>query len=173
MRLAWQTVRGRCPDPEQTFYDDFVIEDFVTPIHERGLAAGFCYRWDALAIDEEAQLAETLSPPVTIVDLTRPSIKSRTPAPGATRVTTGASIRIVFSEPVKGVSSSTLRLKNLSTGLWVRAKVTYNAARRTATIDPSLLMFHGRRYAVVVERGISDPSGNRLRTTTWSFKTRP
>ncbi len=172
-RLAWQTVRGRCPDPEISFYDDFVLEGFTSPIHETGLTAGFCYRWDALAIDEEAQLAETLSPPVTILDLTKPKIKSRTPSPGATSVSTGTSIKIVFSEPVKGVSGSTLRLKNLTTGLWVRAKVTYNALKRTATIDPSLLMFQGRRYAVFVQNGISDPSGNRLKVTTWSFRTRP
>jgi hypothetical protein len=71
------------------------------------------------------------------------------------------------------VSGSTLRLKNLSTGLWVRAKVTYNAAKRTATIDPAKAMFHGRRYAVVVVRGIKDPSGNRLAATSWSFRTSP
>ena len=34
-----------------------------------------CYRWDALAIDEDAQLAETVSEPVSIVDTTRPRIK--------------------------------------------------------------------------------------------------
>lgn len=173
VRLAWQTVRGRCPDPDEAFYDDFVLEDFVSPIHETALAAGFCYRWDALAIDEEAQLAETISAPVTVVDLTKPRIRSRTPASGATSVSTGASIKIVFSEPVKGVSGSTLRLKNLTTGLWVRAKVTYNAAKHTATIDPSLHMFHARRYAVVVQRGITDPSGNRLNSMIWSFRTRP
>lgn len=172
-RLAWQTVRGRCPDPDLAFYDDFVLEDFSSPIHESDLRAGFCYRWDAVAIDEEAQLAESLSAPLTVVDLTKPRIKSRTPAPGTTRVATGTSIKIVFSEPVKGVSGSTLRLKNLTTGLWVRAKVTYNAAKHTATIDPSLLMFHARRYAVVVQNGISDPSGNRLKATSWSFRTRP
>jgi hypothetical protein len=172
VRLGWQTVRGRCPNPDDSFYDDFLLEDFTSPIHERGLTAGFCYRWDAIAIDEEAQLAETLSPPVTILDLTKPRIKSRTPAPGATSVSTGTSIKIVFSEPVKGVSGSTLRLKNLTTGLWVRAKITYNASKHTATIDPALLMFHGRRYAVVVMNGISDPSGNRLKITTWSFRTR-
>ena len=67
-------------------------------------------------------------------------------------MTTGTSIKIVFTEPVKGVSGSTLRLKNLSTGLWVRAKVTYNATKRTATIDPTIVdvpraSLRGRRAA--------------------------
>ena len=173
VRLAWQVVGGRCPDPDLVFYDDFMLLDFTSPIHETRLTPGFCYRWDALAIDEEAQLAETLSPAVTVVDLTRPKIKRHTPSTGATRVAVGSSIKIVFTEPVKGVSGSTIRLKNLSTGLWVRAKVTYNAAKRTATIDPAKFMFHGRRYAVVVRTGIHDPSGNKLRTTSWSFRTKP
>ena len=173
VRLAWRIVGGRCPDPELVFYDDFFLLDFNSPIHEVGLPAGFCYRWDAIAIDEEAQLAETVSHAVTIVDRTKPKIKSHTPATGANRVSTGASIKIVFSETVQGVSGSTLRLKNLSTGLWVRAKVTYNAARHTATINPSKSMFHGRRYQVVVRSGIADPSGNKLTPTAWSFQTRP
>jgi hypothetical protein len=32
-------------------------------------------------------------------------------------------------------------------------------------------MFHGHRYAVVVARGIKDPSGNRLAPTSWKFRT--
>ena len=162
VRLSWRLENGHCPDPELVSYDDAVLLDFTSPIHETGLRAGFCYRWDALAIDEEAQLAETISPRVSIVDRTSPTIKSRSPRSGATGVSTHASVKVVFSEPVRGVSGSTLRLKNLSTGLWVRAKVTYKASTRTATIDPTNAMFHGRRYAVVVVRGIKDPSGNRL-----------
>jgi subtilisin family serine protease len=173
VRLSWRIVGGRCPDPDEVFYDDFFLLDFTSPIHETGLPAGFCYRWDAIAIDEEAQLGETISPAVTIVDLTKPRIKTRTPSPGATRVSAGASVKIVFSEPVKGVSGSTLRLKNMSTGRWVSAKVTYNAKKHSATIDPARSMFHGRRYKVFVLNGISDPSGNKLTTTDWSFRTRP
>ncbi len=173
LRLSWRIVGGQCPDPDFVSYDDVVLLDFTSPIHETGLAVGMCYRWDALAIDEDAQLAETVSEPVSIVDTTRPRIKVRTPASGATRVSTKASIKVVFTEPVKGVSGSTLRLKNLRTGLWVRAKVTYDKAKRTATIDPSKSMFRGRRYTVVVLHGIKDPSGNRLAPTSWSFKTRP
>ena len=171
LRLSWRLVNGQCPDPESTSYDDVWFLDFTSPIHETGLAPGSCYRWDAIAIDEEAQLAETLSERVSIVDRTSPSIKSRTPKSGATGVSTRASARIVFSEPVRGVSGSTLKLKNLTTGLWVRAKVTYKASTRTAIIDPNKLMFRGNRYAVVVLRGIKDPSGNRLAPTSWSFRT--
>ena len=171
LRLSWRLVNGNCPDPETTSYDDAWFLDFASPIHETGLPAGFCYRWDAIAIDEEAQLAETLSERVSIVDRISPTIKSRTPKSGATGVSTRTSVKVVFSEPVRGVSGSTLRLKNLTTGLLVRAKVTYKASTRTATINPNKSMFHGHRYAVVVLRGIKDPSGNRLAPTSWSFRT--
>ena len=173
LRLSWKIVGGQCPDPEFVAYDDVVLLDFTSPIHETGLATGMCYRWDALAIDEDAQLAETVSEPVSIVDTTRPRIKTRTPASGATRISTRASVKVAFTEPVKGVSGSTLRLKNLSTGLWVRAKVTYDRSKRTATINPSKSMFRGRRYQVVIVRGIKDTSGNRLTPTSWTFRTRP
>jgi subtilisin family serine protease len=171
LRLSWRLHNGHCPDPEFEPYDDVVLLDFVSPIRETGLRAGSCYRWDALAIDEEAQLAESVSPRVSIVDRTSPTIRSRTPKARATGVSTRASVKVAFSEPVTGVSGSTLRLKNLSTGLWVRAKVTYNASTRTATIHPTKSMFHGRRYAVVIVRGIRDRSGNRLSPTRWVFRT--
>jgi hypothetical protein len=82
-------------------------------------------------------------------------------------------MRVVFSEPVRGISRTTLRLKNLTTGRWVTARVTYNAATRTATFDPALSMFHGHRYAVYATSGIRDLSGNTLAATHWSFRTTP
>jgi hypothetical protein len=78
----------------------------------------------------------------------------------------------VFSERVKGVSGKTLRLKNLTTGLYVRAKVSYSSSKRTATINPTLNMFGGTRYRVYVRSGITDLSGNKLATTHWTFRTR-
>jgi len=80
-------------------------------------------------------------------------------------------MKVVFSEPVKGVRSSTLRLKNLTTGLWVGTRVTYSASTRTATINPNLLMLRGNRYAVYATSGIRDLSGNSLAATNWSFRT--
>jgi Bacterial Ig-like domain len=146
--------------------------DFVSPTLDTGLATGACYRWTVLGIDEEGQLAITTSAAVKVVDRTKPTIKSRSPKANATGVARGASIRVTFSEPVRSVSSTTLRLKNLRTGFWVKARVTYAAGSRTATLDPTLSMFRNERYGVYVSSTIRDMSGNRLTATSWSFRTK-
>ncbi len=171
VRTQWNLISGSCPD-EFEFPDDQVVLDFVTPTLDTGLSAGACYRWTVLGIDEEGQLAITSSAAVKVVDRIKPTIKSRSPKANATGVVRSASIRVTFSEPVKGVSSSTVRLKNLRTGFWVRAKVTYAAGSRTATLDPTLSMFRNERYGVYVSSTIRDPSGNRLTSTSWSFRTK-
>jgi hypothetical protein len=89
---------------------------------------------------------------------------------GATNVAAGVSVRIRFSEPVKGVSGSTIQLVNESGGWVVRATVSYNAGTRTATLNPSLNMYPGTRYRVTVLAGITDAAGNRLAPTTWTFR---
>jgi hypothetical protein len=171
LRVQWLLVNGLCP-PSYEFPDDIIVLDFDSPIVETGLAAGACYRWMLLGIDEEAQIAEAISPPVRIVDRTKPAITSRSPLPGATGVSRSANVRVTFSEPVRGISSTTVRLKNLRTGFWVRAKVTYSARTRSATLDPALAMYGGDRYGVYLGNGIRDLSGNRLTPVSWSFRTR-
>jgi subtilisin family serine protease len=170
-RQTWDLIDGVCPD-ELEPDDGFILLDLVSPLHETGLTGGACYRWSALVIDADGQIAEVTSAPVTVVDITRPTITSRHPAPRATRVSRTASLTIKFSEPVEGVSSTTIRLKNVRTGKWVRARVTYSASRRTATIDPGPTLRRDTRYAVFVRLGITDPSGNQLGRSTWWFRTR-
>ena len=170
IRLAWQLEGGRCPDLE-TEIVDFRFLPFVSPTVDRDLPAGQCYRYEVAAIDDGGQIDDQISEPVTIVDTTRPTIRSRSPGPGVVGVSPKTVIRVKFSEPVRGVSSTTLRLKNLSSGLWVRVKVTYSASTRTATIDPVLWMFRGTKYAVYATSGIHDLSGNALANTHWSFTT--
>jgi subtilisin family serine protease len=171
VRQGWLLVDGACPD-EFEWADDMVFLDLVSPTVDTDLSVGFCYRWTALGIDEESQVAEVTSAPVSVVDRTKPTITSSTPARSAVRISPTASVRITFSEPVTGVSATTLRLKNLRTGLWVRTSVRYSAVKQTATIDPVLAMYHGDRYRVYVLDGIEDLSGNNLATTSWWFRTR-
>ncbi len=171
VRTQWNLNSGSCPD-EFEFPDDQVVLDFVSPILDTGLATGACYRWTVIGIDEEGQIAIATSAGVKVVDRTKPTIRSRNPNANATGVVRSTSVKVTFSEPVRGVSSTTVRLKNLRTGSWVRAKVTYAAGSRTATLDPTLSMFRNERYGVFVSSTIRDPSGNRLSATSWSFRTR-
>ncbi len=172
VRLEWVLQHGgHCPDPLDDIYDYRVLP-FDSPVLDSGLRPGFCYRWEALAIDENGDLGDTVSPSVTIVDHVRPRIEARSPGPGANRVSRKASPRIVFSEPVSGISASSLRLKNLATGRWVKARIVYHPTTLTAIIDPTLWMVPGRRYAVYLSAAIHDGSGNRLIASHWSFSVR-
>ena len=164
-------VFGVCPDEFEADPYDFLVLDYASPSLNTGLAGGSCYRWEVFAVDEEAEAADEISHPVTVVDRTRPAITKRVPTSGQTGVARSTSVRITFSEAVRGVSGTTLRLKNLTTGLYVRAKVTYSATKRTATIDPVLSMYGATRYRVYVRSGIRDLAGNALPATYWTFKT--
>ncbi|MDP9483224.1 MAG: S8 family serine peptidase, partial [Chloroflexota bacterium] len=171
VRLVWPLVHGGvCPSEDE--FSDYQILAYLSPTDDTGLESGFCYRYEVLAIDENSEFADAISEPVTIVDHSRPRIKSRAPRPGAGEESAKASPRVVFSEPVSGASSTTLRLKNLATGRWVRIRVRYDARTSTATIDPVLWMLPGRRYAIYASPGIRDGSGNRLLATHWSFTTK-
>jgi len=171
LRYGWQLRDGKCPNPYRRDPWDFDFYLLESPLTQTGLRPGNCYRWEGIAYDEAAQFVDELSAPVTILDLVRPTIVKRVPAPGATGVARSSSVRIKFSEQVVGVSAATLRLKNLKTGLIVRARVSYDARTRTATIDPALAMYPGTRYRVIVKAGIRDPSGNTLARTRWGFRT--
>ena len=170
VRLVWPLVHGgACPAEDAL--SDYEILPFVSPTQDTGLRPGSCYRYEVLAIDENSEFGDVISPPITIVDHTRPTVHARTPKPGAGHVPPRSSPRVVFSEPVSGVSSTTVRLKNVATDKWVKVKVSYDAGRSTATIDPVLWMFPGRRYAIYLTTNIHDGSGNRLQATHWSFTT--
>ena len=170
-RYAWRLEGGVCPD--EFWAEPWDIEWFPmdSPSLQTGLVAGSCYRWNAYAYDEAGQFVDQMSDPVTIVDRTAPRITRRSPTSGQQGVVRSTSVRITFSEPVRGVSGTTLKLRNLRTGLYVRAKVTYSASKRTATINPVLSMYGGTRYRVYVRSGIKDLSGNRLPTGYWTFRT--
>jgi subtilisin family serine protease len=171
VRLVWPLVHGgACPAEDD--FADYEILPYVSPTDDTGLSPGSCYRYEVLAIDENSEFADEISEPITIIDHTPPKIHSRTPRPGASHVSTKASPRVVFSEPVSGVSATTLRLKNVATDKWVKIKVSYDPGTSTATIDPVLWMFPGRRYAVYAMAGIRDGSGNHLTAVHWSFTTK-
>ena len=70
-------------------------------------------------------------------DTTPPTITARSPANGATGVSTGANVTATFSEPMDPttINGTNVELRDPSNAL-VPATVTYNAAQRRATLDP-------------------------------------
>ena len=115
LRLSWRIVGGQCPDPEFVSYDDVVLLDFTSPIHETGLAVGILLsmgragdrRGRPVGRDRERAGLDRRYDPAQDQD---PDAGVRRDP----RLDEGV-VKVVFTEPVKGVSGSTLRLKNLRT----------------------------------------------------------
>jgi hypothetical protein len=104
-------------------------------------------------------------------DTTSPTVSSTSPAADALDTRRGANVTATFSEPVRGVSGSTMTLRRASTGEPVGAAVTYDAASRTARLDPAVFLPRGTRFTVSLTPAITDIAGNRLAATSWSFTT--
>ena len=169
VRLSWRLVHGgACPGLDGEI-DDYQLFDFVSPTLDTGLRPGSCYRYEAIGVDENGEIGDLISATVTVNDRLGPTIRARTPRPGAIGVAKALSPSIRFSEPVSGVNATTLRLRNLSTGRWVSARVSYDPIEFRATVDPRLWMIPGDRYALYASATIRDVSGNRLLATHWSF----
>ena len=103
------------------------------------------------------------------------SVTSVTPANGATGVAPSSNVTATFSADMNQttVNGSTFTLKQGTTA--VPAVVTYNAATRTATVDPTADLQAGLVYTATVmggASGVKDTSGNTLASSgTWSFTT--
>jgi hypothetical protein len=85
--------------------------------------------------------------------------------PVATATIIGASA----NPPVAGTIS--LRLGTATTGALVAAVVTYNAASRLVTINPTTNLATDARYTVRFSNGIKDVAGNALAPVSWTFLT--
>jgi hypothetical protein len=103
-----------------------------------------------------------------------PAVTRVTPADGATGARRGRNVTVTFGEPVLGVSTRTVTLTRVSGGVTVTARVTYDAATRTATLDPPATLAAGTRYRLRVTggpAGVRDRAGNPFVSRAWTFTT--
>jgi PKD repeat protein len=112
------------------------------------------------------ELVITAGPPP---DRTPPVVLGREPGPGASSVPRETRVRASFDEPVQGVSDATFLLLRRTEA--VAAQVSYDAATRTAVLQPLEELAHGTPYQVVLSGGIADLSGNALVPARWFFTT--
>ena len=94
------------------------------------------------------------------------------PADDATGVARGVTITLALDSKVTGVSGETIRLRNEKTGDRVAAKVSWDNATMTISIDPTQRLAGLRWYRVKVLQGIEDLAGNNLAEGAFTFKTR-
>jgi hypothetical protein len=80
-------------------------------------------------------------------------------------------VKVTFSEPMLGVSTQSLELLD-SKGHHVRARVTFKARSRVATLVPNRPLGRGKSYRVRVLTSVTDTALNPLaRTVSWRFRT--
>ena len=113
----------------------------------------------------------------TATDSSAPTLSARTPAAGATAVAPGTNITATFNEAVQAVSGTTFTLRTgtaTGTGTALAGAVTYDAATRVATLNPTADLAPGTTYTATMTGGgtaIRDAANNALATTSWSFTT--
>ncbi len=107
-------------------------------------------------------------------DTTPPSVAGRSPSDGSTAVEHAANVTATFTEPVVGVSATSMILRTQA-GAAVAATVGYDAATTTATLDPTTDLVPSTTYVVTLTSAITDTASpaNPLAgaPVTWSFTT--
>ncbi|HEX9350257.1 MAG TPA: Ig-like domain-containing protein [Gaiellaceae bacterium] len=110
------------------------------------------------------------------VDVTAPSVTAVVPIDDAIGVSTGTNVEATFSEAMNAatISSTTFTLATFGTPV-VAATVTYDAATRTAILNPDGPLLVATTYTATVAGGaggVADLAGNRLAANrVWSFTT--
>ncbi|HET9451033.1 MAG TPA: Ig-like domain-containing protein, partial [Aggregicoccus sp.] len=107
----------------------------------------------------------TLGAPDTVA----PAITFRSPAPDATDVPTNGFLLVVFNEPMlpTTINSASVTLTGESSGV-VEAGLSYDFQGHFLSLRPAALLNLGERYTVSLT-GLTDPAGNALPDTQWSF----
>jgi subtilisin family serine protease len=108
----------------------------------------------------------------TTGDTIDPELVATQPADESTGVGRGVTITLTLDSKVTGVSGQTIRLRNEKTGDRVAAKVTWDKATMTISIDPTHRLAGLRWYRVRILAGIEDLAGNNLAERNFTFKTR-
>jgi hypothetical protein len=110
-------------------------------------------------------------------DTTAPTVTSVSPMAGATNVAATTNVSGVFSEGVQSgtVTTSTFTLTPQGSTTPVGAAVTYDAASRTATLNPTNDLAANTQYTATIKggaNGVKDAAGNALAADrTWTFTT--
>ena len=106
----------------------------------------------------------------------RPTVIAQSPAPNATAVIRTGNITATFNENMNAATvigaNVTLRLGTGANGTLIGRAVTYNAANRVVTIDPTVATLAANTiYTVRLLAGLTDSVGNQITPVSWSFQT--
>ena len=125
------------------------------------------YTWRVTAKDPSRNVLGISGYRTFYVDGTRPTVKSYTPAYSAAR---GTNFTATFSESVKGVNSTSVRL--FLGGFPSLREGDLQSSLRRATLNPSGYLKRGKTYTMKVYGSIKDAQGNLVVPKTWKVKIR-
>jgi hypothetical protein len=109
-------------------------------------------------------------------DNTPPTVTSTQPTNNATGVAPGANLTATFSEAIDpaSITTSTVTLRDPSNNI-VPAAVSYDAASRTATLNPNATLANNTNHSATISggaNGVKDSAGNTLANNhNWNFTT--
>lgn len=125
------------------------------------------WQWRITALDAAGKATASSGWRGFVVDATAPRVARKSPLTTARRT---ANFTVTFSEPVTGVTGTTMRLYPSNQSSALLAKVTWSSTRRTATLNPTKNLKKGKSYTVKLLKGIKDLVGNTLAPTSWKVK---
>jgi hypothetical protein len=106
-----------------------------------------------------------------------PTVTTTTPAADATNVLRGANILATFSQPVTGVSATTVVLTNATTNAVIPAVLTMNLASTRVTVNPNAALARNTLYRVTLVGGPAAiraaTGGTPLVSHSWTFTSAP
>ena len=110
--------------------------------------------------------------PIASPQVVIPLVNAATPRNGIRSVSRSVRPRITFSTAITGVSTSTIRMKDLSRGRWVTIRVSYSASTRVVTITPASRLAANHSYRITVGHVLAAAGGTPLaRPFTSTFRT--
>jgi len=127
------------------------------------------YTWNVTAIDAAGKPLGISGTSGFRVDATAPTVKKIKPK----GIKSTSTLKIIFSERVKGVTKSTLKLKLKGAKgkkAKVKAKVKLASSGTTATLNPKGKLKRGKTYILAVSPTITDMVGNAIATKKLEFK---
>ena len=109
--------------------------------------------------------------PLQAWDASPPTATLATPLADATDVVPATALEVRMSEPVSGVSATSITLRDAA-GELVAAEVAYDEASSVATLRPAVPLALSTTYALSVTDAVRDVAGRQLVPVTWRFTTR-
>lgn len=149
-------------DASIKFQDDVVEGVFLPRRYDN--------QWRYSVDEEEAGYVDISGTFFTAVDstadTTRPEIASTVPAADATGVALNSTYAITFT---KAMNPSTITADNIyliddTSGNAIAGTVSYDAATKTATLDPVGSLLANHKYTAIVDTDVADTLGNHIYT---------